>query len=316
MARRRQIDWDKTFEKIEQGDNKKAGFKEEFDNIYKPKIREDGTASVIVRFLPPPLEEDLPYVKRYNHQWQDINGWYTHNCPTSIGEPCPVCKENGRIWGEDEKTARTRGRKTSFYANILVINDPECPENNGQVFLFKYGIKIHEKIMAKVKPQDPLDQKVNIFDYDKGANFKLKIKQVKIKVGGKDISVPNYDASEFSEKTPIVNPTTGEPMTDAELDVLDNKLTPLAPIIGKDKFKSYEELAVVFTKKTGIPVPTSPDETAVQPAKSTYRKPQPEPEEEYEDETPVKPSKSSTWAEPEEDDDEDEEQAFLNSLRQ
>jgi len=164
MARKRKIDWDKTFDEMDKSDNKKSTFKEEFENLYKPRIREDGTASVIIRFLEPPIGEDLPYVKRYSHFWKDTGGYVIANCPTSVGDDCPICKENSRIWDDNEDLARLRGRRTDFYSNIQVVKDPENPENEGKVFLFQYGLKIHDKIMQKVKPQDPLDTKVNIFD--------------------------------------------------------------------------------------------------------------------------------------------------------
>ncbi len=307
MAKRRKMDWDKSFAKMDEVENKKAKFKQEFENLYSPKVREDGTKSLIIRFLEPPIDETLPYVKRYHHMWQDANGWFVSNCPTSInGNPCPVCKENGRIWDDNEKLARKRGRKLNYYANIMVINDPDDEENNGKVFLFKYGIKIHEKIMAKVKPQDPLDEKLNIFSYEDGANSKLKIKRQTIKIYVKDVTVPNYDASEWSESTPIINTKTQEPMTDNELDDLDKKLTPLEPIIGKEKFKSYDELAVMFTKKTGIVVPTSPEGSVAPQSQASPASDSTVAKELVED---VSPSPDL------EDDDDEDEDAFLESLR-
>jgi len=164
-------------------------------------------------------------------------------------------------------------------------------------------LKIHAKIMSKVKPEDPLDTKINVFDYEVGANFKLKIKQQNIKLGGKEVKVPNYDSSEFSEKTPVVNPATNEPMSDEELDALDEKLTALAPIVGKDKFKSYDELAVLFTKKTGIVVATSPDGAAPVAVAAPIEAPK----------TAALATKVASAVEPDEEDDDD---AFLNSLRQ
>ena len=45
-----------------------------------------------------------------------------------------------------KRSARKRKRKLSYYANILVVSDPKHPENEGKVFLYKFGKKIFDKI--------------------------------------------------------------------------------------------------------------------------------------------------------------------------
>lgn len=170
------------------------------------------------------------------------------------------CKNNSINWETDEKKVRPRSRKVNFYANILVIKDPQTPANEGKVFKFRYGVKIHEKIMEKLNPENKdIDPMIPVFDYEKGANFKLKIKTIKSNINGRNVSYPNYDASSFAEPTPIG-------MSDKELEALDSKLYSLETIVNPKEFKSYDTLATEFIKKTGIVIATNESETASAPA--------------------------------------------------
>ena len=255
MARNRSFDWNLVNSKIKELDTKK-GFSDKDDDVYyKPKTDDHGNANVLIHFLPPHPEEDLPFVKKYNHGFQSVNGWFIEDCPTTVGKDCLVCKYNGTQWEHDKEGVRTRKRRVNFYSNILVVKDPLAPENEGKVFKYRYGIKIHDKIMEKVSPESEIDDPVNVFDYDNGANFKLKIKSVNIP--GYKKPVPNYDASSFSEPAPIA--LNGQSLTDDEINALDDKLNKLTVYTDPKEFKSYEDLAKNFLKKTGIKIPLTPN---------------------------------------------------------
>jgi hypothetical protein len=248
MATRRKFDWNMVNEKIKELDKKPQSSHSEED-FYKPKLDEYGNGNVLMRFLPPHPDEDLPFVKKYNHGFQGPNGWFIEDCPTTIGKECPVCKFNQTIWNSDETRARNQKRKVNFFANVLIIRDPNCPENEGKVFKFRYGVKLHEKLMEKISPESDIDDPVQVFDYDRGANFKLKIKTQKIFLGGKERPVPNYDASSFAEPSPIS--LDGNALTDSELNELDGKIHRLKDLTDERNIKSYAELADLFFKKTG-----------------------------------------------------------------
>ena len=240
--KRRKINWNEINEKIDTGGGKK-NYKE--DNGYsefefKPHL-EDGTHDSIIRFLPRPEGDvdQIPYVKLFNHGFKTATGqWFIENCPTTIGGECPVCTENSAVWktGEEGKQlARSRARKQSFYTNILVINDPQTPENNGKVFIFRFGIKVMKKIMAKLSPESEIDERVDVFDFDKGMNFKLKIRTGEYR---------NYDSCEFA-----ATPTSlGD---DDFINKIDSQLHTLDPIIATDKFKNFDTLKNSFDKKSG-----------------------------------------------------------------
>ena len=129
--------------------------------------------------------------------------------------------------------------------------------------------------------------------------------------------MPNYDASEFAEPTPIG--MGSEPFSDDEIDKLDEKLHKLEPIIAASQFRSYEELAVKFTKKTGIAVSTNPDSDIV--ASDSYddeeeEKPAPKAERtKSKERTTTKKSEPAPKVEEEVDEfDEDDDAAFFKSL--
>lgn len=251
MASRRSFNWDTVVENIKSAEAPKRYNDEDKKNFYSPKLDETGNATAIIRFLPPHPEESTPFVKLYNHGFKDINGWYIENCPSTNNDPCPVCKYNAQMWDSgNEEEGRKRKRKLSYFTNILVIRDPNQPEAEGKVFKYRYGLKIHEKIMEKLNPKDPdIDEKVIVFDYNKGANFKLKVKTVSDGRGG---SFPNYDSSVFAEVSPIS--LGGKELTDEQITELESTMHKLEPIIAKNSFKTYEDLAQRFTEKSGIAV--------------------------------------------------------------
>ena len=176
----------------------------EDDRIWKLEADKAGNATAIIRFLPATIKEtdsdDVPFVRIYSHGFQGPSGrWFIEQCLTSIGEDCPVCSENSKLWakGDDEskRVVRDRRRKTRYYSNVLIISDPKNPENEGKVKLFSYGTKIFDKIKDKINPTFEDEQPVNVFDYWEGANFKIRQRKVE--------GYPNYDQSQFLESTAI-----------------------------------------------------------------------------------------------------------------
>ena len=138
---------------------------------------------------------------------------------------------NTKLWnsGSDanKKIAQAQKRKLSFIANILVVSDPKHPENEGKVFLFKFGKKIFDKIMDKARPTFEDEQPVNVFDFWEGANFKLRMRK-------KD-GYTNYDESAFAEPSAISN-------DDEAILKVANAQYKLAEFLDRKNFKSYDEL--------------------------------------------------------------------------
>ena len=201
------------------------------DRLWKLDVDKSGNGYAVIRFLPAPNGEDLPFVKLYSHAFQGPGGWYIENSLTSLGQKDPVSEYNTQLWnnGTDagKETARKQKRKLTYMSNIYVVKDPANPENEGKVFLFKYGKKIFDKLTAAMQPEFEDEEAIDPFDFWQGANFKLKAKNV--------AGYRNYDSSEFAAVSPLLD-------DDDALEGLWKKQFSLAEIVAADQFKSYEDL--------------------------------------------------------------------------
>ena len=201
------------------------------DRLWKIEMDKTGNGYAVIRFLPAPNGEDMPWQRVWSHAFQDKGGWYIENSLTTLGQKDPVSEENTRLWNtgvdSDKEIARKRKRKLSYYANILVVSDPKHPENEGQVKLFKFGKKIFDKITEAMQPAFEDENPINPFDFWKGANFKLKLRKVD--------GYWNYDKSEFEGVSQIKE-------SDDDIKAIWEKQYPLKPFVAPDNFKSYDEL--------------------------------------------------------------------------
>jgi len=201
------------------------------DRLWKLDVDKSGNGYAVIRFLPAPNGEDLPFVKLYSHAFQGSGGWYIENSLTTLGGKDPVSEYNTQLWnnGTDsgKETARKQKRKLTYTSNIYVVKDPANPENEGKVFLYKYGKKIFDKLTAAMQPEFEDEEAIDPFDFWQGANFKLKAKNV--------AGYRNYDSSEFAAQSPLLD-------DDDALEALWKKELSLAEIVAPDQFKSYEDL--------------------------------------------------------------------------
>ena len=200
------------------------------DRLWKPEVDKSGNGYAVIRFLPAPEGEELPWAKMYTHAFQGPGGWLIDNCLTTLGDKCPVCEHNGRLWNSgsdsDKETARKQKRKLSYYANIYVVRDSANPDNEGKVFLYKFGKKIFDKLTEAMQPEFDDEEPINPFDFWQGANFKLKIKKV--------AGYWNYDSSEFDRPSELLD---GD---DDALEALWKKEYSLSDIVKRDEFKDYD----------------------------------------------------------------------------
>ena len=214
------------------------------ERLWKPALDASGNGYAVVRFLPAPENESLPWAKLYNHAFQGPGGWLIDNCPTTKGEQCPVCAANNKLWNSgvesDKEVARNRKRKLSYYSNIYVVKDTANPDNEGKVFLYKYGKKIHDKILAAMQPEFQDETPVNPFDLWEGANFKLKIRTI----GG----YWNYDASEFAAPSALS-------ADDDEMEQLWKQAYSLEAFTTADQFKAYDEIESRMNTVLGVSRP-------------------------------------------------------------
>ena len=171
------------------------------ERVWKLECDKSGNGYAVIRFLPAPNGEDLPFVKLYSHAFQGPGGWYIENSLTTLGQKDPVSEYNTLLWnnGTDagKDAARKQKRKLTYYSNIYVVKDPANPANEGKVMLFKYGKKIFDKLTAAMQPEFEDEEAIDPFDFWQGANFKLKAKNV--------AGYRNYDSSEFAAQSALLD---------------------------------------------------------------------------------------------------------------
>ena len=215
--------------KIEQL-NKKDSYKD--DRFWRPELDKASNGYAVIRFLPATEGEDLPWAKYYSHGFKGRGGWYIENSLTTIGQKDPVSEMNTELWNsgveKDKDIARERKRRLHYVSNILIVSDPANPQNEGKVFLYKYGKKIFDKIQEAMQPEFADEEAINPFDFWKGANFKLKVRKV--------AGYINYDKSEFDSISALYD---GD---DAKLEEFWKTEYALNEFTDPTNFKSYDEL--------------------------------------------------------------------------
>ncbi len=230
------------------------------DRLWKPELDKSGNGYAVIRFLPPPEGEELPWAKVFSHAFQGPGGWYIENSLTTIGKSDPVGDLNRKLWNSgrdsDKEIARKQKRKLSYFSNIYVVRDSLHPENEGRVFLFKYGKKIYDKIVAAMQPEFEDEKPINPFDFWTGADFKLKIRKLD--------GFWNYDKSEFAPQG-----TLGD-FSDDELEAVYSKTYSLTEFTADSNFKTYEDLekrlgTVLAARKTVVDMETEEAEEELVP---------------------------------------------------
>ena len=242
------------------------------DRFWKPELDKTGNGYAVIRFLPASDKEDMPWQRVWSHAFKDQGGWYIENSLTTLNHKDPVSEDNTRLWNtgvdSDKDLARKRKRKLSYYSNILIVADPKHPENDGKVFLYKFGKKIFDKITEAMQPAFDYETPINPFDFWKGANFKLKIRKVD--------GYWNYDKSEFESVSPIA-------ADDEAIKAIWTKQHALKPFVDPSNFKTYDELkeklnrVIMGTQSTAtvdeVNLPQKPSTTTVEMPKVNESKP-------------------------------------------
>ena len=219
------------------GNEKKSGAD---DRFWSATVDKAGNGYAVIRFLPAPPDEDFPFVRIFDHGFQGSGGWYIENSLTTIGKNDPVSEYNSKLWNSgveaNKEIARKQKRRLHYVSNIYVVQDSGNPDNEGKVFLYKYGKKIFDKLNEAMNPQFADEQAVNPFDLWAGANFKLKIRNVE--------GYRNYDKSEFDKAGPLFN-------DDDAMETTWKKEHSLQSFLDASNFKSYEELQAKLMRALG-----------------------------------------------------------------
>lgn len=220
-----------------------SSFSSDDKGEWKLKTDNAGNGSAVIRFLPGKGDEGLPFVKLINHGFKKNGKWYIENCTSTHGDydSCPVCQHlsSNDSYNTNQEEYKLLKRKSSYWANILVLKDPAAPENEGKVFKYRFGQKIMDKINAEIEVDTDLGEvPVDVTCPFEGKHFSLKVK----KVGG----FTNYDDCKFGAQSEIPNIND-----EAYQKELDDGMVQLNDIVSKDKFKSYDVNHAKFVQIMG-----------------------------------------------------------------
>ena len=238
LKRSRKSLYDKILEetnKIQQPEGK-----QEDNRFWTPTVDKAGNGYAVIRFLPAPKGEDIPWVRLFSHGFQGPGGWFIENSLTTLNKKDPVSEYNSTLWNRGDEAgkeqARKQKRRLTYMSNIYVVKDPANPDNDGKVFLFRYGKKLFDKINDIMNPEFEDESPVNPFDLWEGANFKMKIRNLE--------GYRNYDKSEFDKPTPLSE-------DEETLERVWSSEHSLNEFLDPKNFKSYNELKMRLDKVLG-----------------------------------------------------------------
>jgi len=211
------------------------------DTFWKPELDKSGNGFAVVRFLPTPEGEEMPWVSYWDHGFQGPGGWYIEKSLTTLNKNDPVSEYNTQLWNTgieaNKEIARRQKRRLHYVSNVFVVSDPKNPDNEGKVFKYRYGKKIFEQLKEAISPAFEDEQAINPFDLREGANFKIKIRKVD--------GYWNYDKSEFDTPAPLFE-------DENKLNEIYTSTFSLSEVIAPSEFKTYEELKEKLDRVLGL----------------------------------------------------------------
>ena len=231
LKKNRSADLERLNQSIEKINNPKNNFSREDERFWKAELDKSGSGYAVIRFLPSPENEDMPYVRVFNHGFQGPGGWYIENSLTTIGQKDPLAEYNSTLWNSgieaNKEIARKQKRRLTYFSNIFVVEDKANPQNEGKNFLFRYGKKIFDMVSSMANPEFEDETQVDVFNLWDGANFKLKIRKLD--------GYSNYDKSEFVTAAPLLD-------DDDKMETVWKSQHSLEEFVNESNFKSFDDL--------------------------------------------------------------------------
>lgn len=220
---------------------------------FRPTIKnEKKEYRAVVRMIPQGVPQKGTvkpyYVERWTHSFQENDSWYFENCPSLLNKQnktkenrCPVCESNRQDYDSNQEVlinrAKSRKVKKAYCTNILVIDDPQCPENNGKVMYWNMPFEIYEMIELKRKPQSSRRAPSTPYCPINGYDLELILKF------NPASGYPTYSGSEWLEPQPLAE-------SDEKMLEILNRAIDLSEFEGPSVYKPFETLSARFAKVT------------------------------------------------------------------
>jgi len=221
------------------------------------------SASAIIRFMPD--QDGITFQMYFRHffKWEE-NGqvrFYVRNCASTINQDCPVCTKVSQLFNSpydsDKEKGDDRKRGPRFISNILVVKDPQEPDNDGKIFLFDYGPMVKKMIDLKINGpknvvEDELDDEKIVkympCDFDEGADFLYKA------IPGEGRIKHTYTASKFKTQAPLFGEIIDETERDEKIDDIMSQTYRLEDFPAKDSYPDATEVRSILGAELGIQV--------------------------------------------------------------
>ncbi len=197
-------------------------------------------------------EDCTPMVKVQKYAFEGLKGWLHEGSLQTFGEDDPIGEWSRPQWkplAENKEDPIIKAKrdylkrfipKTEYYANILVIDDAQKPENNGKVFLFKFGDGLRKFFDTADTPKFPTDPKFDAFCPWEGANIKFNLAFEEKQIGKNKVWSPDYKGVTWLPCAPLG--------TDEEIAAIWEKQYSVMEFLDRKNFKSYDDLKAKFMK--------------------------------------------------------------------
>lgn len=159
-------------------------------------IRFEKNNTYTVRLLPNMEDPSKTFFHYYVHGWESFTtGQYiSFVSPQTFNERDPIAEYRYKIYKTgteaEKQKARSIIRSEKWLVNVLVVDDPVNPDNNGKVKLMRFGKQLHKIIMDAISGEDSDQFGSRVFDLSSnGCNLRVRIDDQ----GG----FPTYVASKF-----------------------------------------------------------------------------------------------------------------------
>lgn len=178
---------------------------------FKDFLKTAAGNSYLVRLLPNVDNPENTFFHYFHYGWNSVStGQYVEAIsPKTWGDPDPVEGERIKLYrNKSDKNAielaKNISTKEKWLVNVLVVDDPVNPENNGTIKILRYGPQLGKIIQSAIDGEDSEEYGAAIFDLsENGCNLRIKVESTK--EGSR--SFVNYSASRFLRPSAIPNMT-------------------------------------------------------------------------------------------------------------
>lgn len=190
---------------LQESTNKKG------NSNFKDFLKTTAGNSYLVRLLPNVDSPENTFFHYYHYGWNSVStGQYVEAIsPKTWGDPDPVEGERIKLYrNKSDKNAielaKNISTKEKWLVNVLVVDDPVNPENNGTIKILRYGPQLGKIIQSAIDGEDSDEYGAAVFDIsENGSNLRIKVESTK--EGSR--SFVNYSSSRFLRPSAIPNMT-------------------------------------------------------------------------------------------------------------